>query len=238
MLFKLLKLFGLDVPAKVAAAKSVIEQRAEEVAQYAGQTVQTAAVIAALSALAGVLGAMAVGIGLYALYRVDADTYGVYAGLGVVGGVLVAAALILFLIVRAKGQSLSLSSRGIFRPLRPIPVAASSPAPVVATADPASVSYHAPGEVHPKTARDLLEPLAFLLPKYIKYPALGDPVLDELVENLGAAARETADEAVERAANLVRYGDRRQLVALLSGAVFVGWLLVRQHPDIRLGAAE
>ena len=50
MLFKLLKLFGLDVPAKVAAAKAVIEQRAEEVAQYAVQAMQTAAVIAALSA--------------------------------------------------------------------------------------------------------------------------------------------------------------------------------------------
>jgi hypothetical protein len=61
----------------------------------------------------------------------------------------------------------------------------------------------------------MIEPLAFLLPKYIKYPALGDPVLDELVENLGAAVRKTADEAVERAANLVRYGDRQQLVALL-----------------------
>jgi hypothetical protein len=32
MLFKLLKLFGLDVPAKMAAAKAIIEQRAEEVA--------------------------------------------------------------------------------------------------------------------------------------------------------------------------------------------------------------
>jgi hypothetical protein len=62
----------------------------------------------------------------------------------------------------------------------------------VVTADPASVSCHAPGEVHPKTSRDLLEPLAFLLPKYVKYPALGDTVLDELVENLGAAARGTA----------------------------------------------
>jgi len=125
MLFKLLKLFGLDVPAKVAAAKSMVEQRAEEVAQYAGQTVQTAAVIAALSALAGVLGAMAVGVGLYALYRVDADTYGVYAGLGVVGGVLVAAALILYLVARAKGQFLS--SRRIFKPPSPVPTAASSP---------------------------------------------------------------------------------------------------------------
>ena len=145
---------------------------------------------------------------------------------------LVAAALILFLIARAKGQSLS--SRRIFRPLRPIPVAASSPAPVVATADPASVSYHAPGEVHPETARVLLEPLAFLLPKYIKYPALGDPVLDELVENLGATARETGDEAVERVANLVRHGDRQQLLVLLGGAAFVGWLLARQNPDMKL----
>jgi len=234
MLFKLLKLFGLDVPAKVAAAKSVIEQRAEEVAQYAGQTVQTAAVIAALSALAGVLGAMAVGVGLYALYRVDADSYGVYAGLGVVGGVLVAAALILFLIAHAKGQSLS--KRRIFKPLSPFPTAASSSAPVVAAARPAPDDSHAPGEARPEPARDLLEPLALLLPKYIKYPALGHPVLDELVENLGVAARGTADEAVERAANLVRYGDRKQLLALLSGAVFVGWLLARQDPDIRLGA--
>jgi hypothetical protein len=64
MLFKILKLFGLDVPAKVAAAKSVIEQRVEEVTGYAKQVTQTAAVIAALSAVAGVLVAMAIGVGL------------------------------------------------------------------------------------------------------------------------------------------------------------------------------
>src|ERR1700730_2076387 len=86
----------------------------------------------------------------------------------------------------------------------------------------------------PEPARDLLEPLAFLLAKYIKYPALGHPVLDELVGNLRATARGTADEAVERAANLVRHGDRKQLLVLLSGAAFIGWLLARQDPDIRL----
>jgi hypothetical protein len=53
MLFKILKLFGLDVPAKVAAAKSMIEQRVEEVTDYAKQVTQTTAVIAALSAVAG-----------------------------------------------------------------------------------------------------------------------------------------------------------------------------------------
>ena len=230
MLFKILKLFGLDVPAKVAAAKFTIEQRSEEVVEYVGQTIQTAAVVAALSAFAGVLGAIAVGVGLYALYRVDADRYGVYAGLGVVGGVLVAAALILYLVARAKGQSLS--RRRIFKPPSPSLTAASFRAPSVASPGPASVLSHAPVEARPEPARDLLEPLAFLLAKYIKYPALGHPVLDELVDNLRATARGTADEAVERAANLVRYCDRKQLLVLLSGAAFVGWLLARQDPDI------
>ena len=78
---------------------------------------------------------------------------------------------------------------------------------------------------------DLIEPLAFLLAKYVKYPALGHPVLDEIVGNLRVTARGTADEAVERAANLVRYGDRSQLAILLGGAAFVGWLLARQNPN-------
>jgi hypothetical protein len=88
----------------VTAAKFTIEQRTEEVAEYVGQTIQTAAVIAALSAFAGVLGAIAIGVGLYALYRVDAERYGVYAGLGVVGGLLVAAAVILYLVAQARGS--------------------------------------------------------------------------------------------------------------------------------------
>jgi len=63
--------------------------------------------------------------------------------------------------------------------------------------------------------------LAFLLGKYVKYPALGHPVLDEIVGNLRMTARGTADEAVERADVLVlavwldafkeliaQYGDR------------------------------
>jgi hypothetical protein len=99
---------------------------------------------------------------------------------------------------------------------------------------PATVFSHAPVEAPPEPASDLFEPLAFLLAKYIKYPALGHPVLDELVGDLRATARGTADEAVERAANLVRHGDPNQLLVLLGGAAFVGWLLARQDPDIRL----
>ena len=226
MPFKILKLFGLDVPAKVAAAKSMIEQRVEEVTDYAKQVTQTAAVIAALSAVAGVLVAMAVGVGLFALYRAVAESYGVNAGLGVVAAILVVAALILLLMARTKGQSLS--NRLIFEPLRP-----------PATAAPSAAAPHAPppasfAGVSVVSAGDLVEPLAFLLGRYLKYPALGHPVLDELVGNLRNTARGTADEAVERAADLLRYGDRGQLFMLLGGAAVAGWMLARQSPDERL----
>jgi hypothetical protein len=234
MLFKILKLFGLDVPAKVAAAKSMIEQRVEEVTDYAKQVTQTTAVIAALSAVAGVLVAMAVGVGLFALYRAVAESYGVNAGLGVVAGILIAAALILLLVARTKGQSLS--NRHIFKPLRPLATeAASAPAPALAAPSLAEAPPPASFAGAPAvSAGDLIEPLAFLLGRYLKYPALGHPVLDELVGNLRNTARGTADEAAERAANLVRYGDRSQLLILLGGAAFAGWVLARQSPDERL----
>jgi hypothetical protein len=231
MLFKILKLLGLDVPAKMAAAKSEIEQRVEEVVDYAKQATQTAAAIAGLSAAAGVLVAMAVGVGAYALYRVVAESYGVNAGLGVVAAVLVAATLILLLIAQTKGEALS--NRRIFKPSPPLPTSAAS-APTAAAAPvqvPMSAAFAA---VPDESAGDLVEPLAFLLAKYVKFPALGHPVLDELIGKLRTSAHGTADEAVERAANLVRQGDRTQLLIMLGGAAIVGWLLARQNLNATL----
>jgi len=231
MLFKILKLLGLDVPAKIAAAKSEIEQRVEEVVDYAKQATQTAAAIGGLSAVAGVLAAMAVGVGLYALYRVVAESYGVNAGLSVVAAVLVAATLILLLIARAKGKASS--NRHIFKPLSPLPTSAAS-APNAAAA-PVQVPMSAAFAATPdESAGDLFEPFAFLLAKYVKFPALGNPVLDELVGNLRKSARGTAEEALERATNLVRQGDRTQLLIMLGGATIVGWLLARQNPNAML----
>jgi hypothetical protein len=231
MLFKILKPFGLDIPAKVDAAKALIEQRVEEVADYAKEVTQTAALVTALSAFAGIFAAMAASVALFALYRVIAENYGVNAGLSVVAGVLIAAAVVLFLIARTKGGALS--QRPLFKPLRPPqPVAASDPAPDVISvpARVPSMSTFAP----PLAAGDLLEPLAFLLAKYVKIPTLGYPMLDEFVGNLRVMARGTTEEAVERAADLVRYGNRGQLFILVGGAAVAGWLLARQSPDERL----
>ena len=107
MLLKILKLFGLDVPAKIAAARTEFERRVEDAADYAKQATLTAALVAAFSAVAALLFIVAAGVGLFALYRVIAEYYGLYAGLGAVAALLIAAASVLLLAARTRAQSLS-----------------------------------------------------------------------------------------------------------------------------------
>jgi hypothetical protein len=95
MLFKILKLFGLDVRAEIAAVKGQVEQRIDELAGRAKHAALTSAVIVALSAFAGLFCTLAMGVGLIALYRAEVEAYGVDIALAIVATVLVAAALIL-----------------------------------------------------------------------------------------------------------------------------------------------
>jgi hypothetical protein len=228
MLFKILKLFGLDVPAKIAVARLEFEQRVEETAVYAKQATLTAALVAALSAVAALLFIVATGVGLFALYRVVDEHYGVYAGLGSVAGLLIVAASALLLAANTKAQALS-----NLRIVRQSPSPAISPAPVnLAPQDPAILAAPAAGDFSAEpneSASDLFEPLAFAFAKYIRFPAFENPVLDQFVGSLKASAEGTADDAVRRAANLIRHGNRTQLLAIIGGAAALGWLLARQN---------
>jgi hypothetical protein len=107
MLVKVLNLFGLDVPAKIAAARTEFEHRVADAADYAKRATLTAALMAAFSAAVAFLFIIAAGVGLFALYRVIAEYYGVYVGLGAVAGLLIAAASVLLLAARTRAQSLS-----------------------------------------------------------------------------------------------------------------------------------
>jgi hypothetical protein len=237
MLFKILKLFGLDVRAEVAAVKNQIDQRVEDLADRAKHVALSSALIIALSTFAGLFLTMAIGVGLIALYHTEAETYGVDLALGIVAAVLVVATLILIVAAWMLGSSLSKKpSSGLPDSAHEFQDDVRAPA-VVPAAPPVPVPVPAAFEGEPvDSAGAFMEPLAFLLAKYVKFPVLGHPVLDEFVGNLRATSRRTAEEAVERAANLVRYGDRGQLFILLGGAAAVGWLLARQSPDDRLSA--
>jgi hypothetical protein len=230
MLFRLLKLFGLDIPTKIEAVKADVAQRVEQASDHIKQVAQQVGVIAALAFIASIAGAFAIAIGLAALYVWVASNYGVYAGLGVVGGILVIAAAVCGILAAVKAKAMSAPTAARAPPLVGVaPVAAVPPDLATVTADPGPAPLSPPVLPPPQTtAADLIEPLAYFLSRYVKFPTAGIPVLDELVADLRSSAKGTAHDALDRAADVVRKGDRANLVVVLSGAAFVGWLLSRQ----------
>jgi predicted Zn-dependent protease len=178
---------------------------------------------------------MAFGVGLIALYRVTADAYGDYAGLGVVGGILFAVTALLAAVAVIKARTI-----GPFHRVGKAEEALESTVPRVSKPDagaqrPSAYTQAAaaPEIIPAASARDLIEPLAFFLSRYVKFPTLGNPAVDELVGNLRVTAHGSANEAIDRAANVIRHGSRSNLVFVLTGTAFLAWLLAhnsRRYP--------
>jgi hypothetical protein len=232
MLFKMLKLLGLDIPAKIEAVKASLELRVEQATDRVEQAAQKAAVIAAFSAIAAITAMMAAGVGLIAVYRWTADAYGAYAGLGVVGAALVVVTVIFATAATIKVKSLT--ANRIVMPRHAAGTAGMTSGPDVVMSEPVNAQSQVPPGTATPAASDLVEPLAFLLSKLVKYPSTGDPVVDDLMGNLRTTARGAADEAVAGAADVIRHGDRTNLVVVLAGAVFAGWLLTHHSRQLSL----
>ncbi len=227
MLFKILKLFGLDVRAEIAAVKDQIEHRVDELAKRASRAAVTSAVIVALSTFAGLFCTMAMGVGLIALYRAAAAAYGVDVALAIIAAVLVAGALILLGVAWLMARSLSHARASGTAEALAKSAAASSAFASAASAPQAQAMASLP----PGSAGDLMGPLTLLLALFAKDPKLGHPVLDEFAGNLRTSAGGQPEDAVEQALNLVRHGDRTQLLTILGAAALAGWLLARTRPE-------
>jgi ABC-type multidrug transport system fused ATPase/permease subunit len=237
MLIKTLKLFGLDVPSKIAAVQAKLDERVEFAKDQVKEAAQTTAILAILFALAALAILSALGLGLIALYWWVAMTYGQFYGLAVVIGALivVAAALSVGAIVFMKARSSDVATRVAKRRLKLALQEAEteSVAPTaVAIADNSALRSDSLTTLPPApaSASDLTEPLWLILRKLIGLPTAGNVVLDELLVELRGAARGTADEAIEGVANTIRYGDRSKVFAILGASVLVGWWLGRHSP--------
>ena len=227
MLFEVLKRFGLDVRGEIAAVKGQIEQRIDDIADHAKHIALSTAVIIALSIFAGLFCTMAIGVGLIMLYRAEAATYGEDTALVVIGAVLVAAAVILLIVAFMVGRSLSRKRASSAPDAAKLTIAAAARAQAASGSQPPS-EVVAPLRV--KSADDLTKPLTFPLALFTKNPKLAHPILDEFAGILRTPAGGKADEAVEQALNLLRNGDRTQLLVLLGAAGLAGWLLARNRP--------
>ncbi len=221
MLFKLLKLFGLDVRAEIAAVKGEITRRVDDATDRARHLALGGAIIAVLAMFAGLFFITALGVGLVALYRVAEAAYGPDAALGIIAGVLLAA--IVILLVAALMVARSLKSP---RPLVQDAVAAEAAARTVPPPKPPPEAVAAPL----MSSGDLVEPLTLVLGLFAKDPKLGHPALDEFVTGLPNGGGKP-EEAVAQALDVIRNGDRTQLAIILGAAVAAGWLLARGRPQ-------
>jgi hypothetical protein len=224
MLFKLLKLFGLDVRAEIAAVKGEITRRVDDATDRARQLALGGAVIAVLAMFAGLFFVTALGVGLVALYRIAETTYGPDAALGIIAAVLLAAILILLVAALIVARSLK---------------SPPSPRPSAVGADVAGAGSRAvpPPQPPPEavaaplmSSGDLVEPLTLVLGLFAKDPKLGHPTLDQFVAGLPNGGAKP-DEAVAQALDVIRNGDRTQLAIILGAAVAAGWLLARARPQ-------
>jgi hypothetical protein len=179
MFFKMLKLFGLDLPAKLAEVRTTLEERVELVKDQVTDRAQATAAIAALFGLAGMAMFAAVCVGLAALYDWIALSYGQFYGYAAVVAVLLLLAATAFAGARMKARSWPAESAGRLvekqRELaqnRVVRVAAAT----TALESSFSPSPYPPLSSYSTSAGDLIEPLTLILSKMIRFPTLGNPL--------------------------------------------------------------
>jgi hypothetical protein len=231
MLFRILKLSGIDIPARVAEARIDLEERFDLAKDSVQQAAQTAAVLATLCLVASLAALAAFAVGLIGLYSWVSTNYGQFYGLAAIGGVLLLIVIITFAAAISKLNSWrGENARRVTTKRRDLAQAHTQR--VAAAAEAIEAPKITPPPPPPQAsgataASDLIEPLVSALSGTIKLPIMGNPIVDELLTRLRSSAAGVADESAEALVRAVRYGGRPQLFAVLGGAMFVGWFLGR-----------
>jgi len=236
LLLNLLKVLGLDIPARVAELKARIEQRVEDAADQAVHVVQDIAVTVALVCCAAITALAAIAVGLVALARWVADLYGPFAGLAAVGGLLLLVTVILAVVAVRRPRS----ARRVKSPAEVLQSAAKRSATYAdaarrlhaAQAEPAdaggltSAAASTPQGGAGSSMGDFGKLIGFLLPLLISAaPASGGGLMGTLSAAWRSGAHRAAGETLEGAAKMVREGDRTNLLAAVGAAVLFGWLV-------------
>jgi hypothetical protein len=227
MFFKLLNLAGIDINTKVAELRADFELKAQRISERAAVKARNLALIAGLFLGASIFLLLALIVGLVALFHWAELHYGPYTGLALVASALLILAALCVGIALSYMPSSSdepvLTSGAFTSPPRHTQSAPSA-SPTGPTEGVASVSSY---QAAPIKGEDLVEPLLVLLGPYLRRPVTGHPAIDSFIDQIAIKAEGTTNEAVGRAADLVRNGNRATMWSVLGTVTLLGWLIAR-----------
>jgi uncharacterized membrane protein YqjE len=221
MLRQLLLLTGVE--QRLHAVRQRLEARAQAIIQQGKSVAMQVAIAAGLATGAIVILLLAVIAGLIVLFLWLAPHYGNLAAAGIVGALLLAIAVLL-----------AICAYATFMKKAPPIVIADIPPPEAAplAADPGDGAAPREGVTEPPMRPISLgevDAMFSLAGRYGRMPQTGIEPIDNLVRAVSPKAEEATREAVARAANLMRHGDRTTMLTVLGAAVAAGWLLTKVH---------
>jgi uncharacterized membrane protein YqjE len=227
MLHSILHITGLE--QKLEAVRDRIEGQAQNLMQHGKAVAVQMAIASALAAGAAILGLMALVAGLIALFFWLEPRVGSIAAMG-----LIAAGLLVI------GVILAVSAAMIGRKETPRAPAV-APNPDIAAARMAEAKLDRAGHnaqdrdypglgdfqpAGPVTAEEV-ESLFAVAGQFTRLPHTGIESVDNMLQGLAPKAEEATREAVARAANLVRHGDRSTVLAVFGTALAIGWAMTK-----------
>jgi uncharacterized membrane protein YqjE len=231
MLRSILHITGLE--QKLEAVRDRIEGEAQSLMQQGKAVAIQMAIASALGVGAAILGLMALVAALITLFFWLEPQVGSIAAMG-----LIAAGLLVI------GTVLAVTAAMIGRKETPrVPAVVANPAATADIAaarmaeakmdpskdDPLGRDYLGLGgfqPARPVTAAEV-ESLFAVAGQFTRLPNTGIEQVDNMLRSLAPKAEEATREAVARAANLIRHGDRSTVLTILGAALAIGWAMTK-----------
>lgn len=217
MLRSILQILGIE--QKLHAIEDRIEGEAQSILRQGKAAAIQIGFVAEMGIVAAIFAFMAVVAGLGSLYFWLEPQFGPAAAMGMIaGGLLVVGGGFAIATVLASRRVSTVVTEAESKPVQKTE---SAPTPVVAE----RVPLVEPSQRSVTAAE--VDSLFAAAGQFARLPRTGIEPVDKVIQALAPKAEEATREAVAHAANLVRHGDRKTVLAILGSAIVLGWVITK-----------